>query len=216
MLLSRPGEASPKRPCCGRKRRRIHRTRSATTRSAPARLRPTYQSARANYTRYTGSITVITSLPTTLPVVAWPHRHVHLYDAHCLLRHMPDVKSMHLLPDFHSTSSSSGLFLQVILMLEVHNRVAMKPRITIGSMLALSAFSICCAQTINFDQAKIACRCANRRRLNRHSLSDPDRRQWRVRGPRRQHESKGDFRKGRHRIWSLVFRLRNPKSYSTK
>jgi len=38
----------------------------------------------------------------------------------------------------------------------------MKPRITIGTMHALTRFSICCAQTIKFDQAKIACRCANR------------------------------------------------------
>jgi hypothetical protein len=40
-------------------------------------------------------------------------------------------------------------------MLEVHNGVAMKLHITIRSMLALSALSICRAQTLNFDQARI-------------------------------------------------------------
>jgi hypothetical protein len=40
-------------------------------------------------------------------------------------------------------------------MFGAHNGIAMKLQITIGSMLALTAFSICRAQTLNFDQARI-------------------------------------------------------------
>src|SRR5438046_1311185 len=44
---------------------------------------------------------------------------------------------------------------QVNLMFRMQNEVAMRMQITIGSILGLSTLSICGAETINFDQARI-------------------------------------------------------------
>src|SRR5258708_3058350 len=44
---------------------------------------------------------------------------------------------------------------QVTLMLWVHNGVPMALRITLGRMVGVTTLPICCAETLNFDQARI-------------------------------------------------------------